>query len=210
MDLSTPSSLRRLIAESGDAFAVIEKAVGALRQQIADLEPGDQDVVAILRSHLLAVGSPSDTLKFFSIELLERIDEAAALDIYVDALEILARSPIQPERTYPVERAMVKRLGEQEVSRALPVLAVLAGREVYPLSRTAARAVASIVGSTDAEAITDRFSRQDMPELTQPKELTESVSRALFGEIEPGAPPRPDPSQRAPAAGDQGHPAPRR
>ena len=180
MDLSTPSSLRRLITESGEAFAVVEEAVGALRQQIADLEPGDPDVVAILRSHLLAVGSPSDTLKFFSLELLERIDEAAALDVYAGALEILARSPIQPERTYPVERAMIKRLGEQQAVRALPVLAVLAGREVYPLSRTAARAVATIVGSTDPKAITDRFSRQDMPELSQPQELSEGVSRALF------------------------------
>ena len=130
-DLTTPSSLRRLIEESSRAFAVIEKAVGALQEQLADLEPGDPDVVAILRAHLTAVGSPSDTLKFFSLELLERVAPERAPAIYIEALEVLARSPIQPERTYPFERAMIKRLGELEHAPALPVLAVLAGRELF-------------------------------------------------------------------------------
>jgi hypothetical protein len=179
-DLSAPSSLRRLIEESGDAFAVIEEAVGALRAQIADLEPGDADVVAILRAHLLAIGSPSDTLKFFSLELLERVAAEEAPGIYLEALDALARSPIQPERTYPVERAMIRKLGEAQAEAALPVLAVLAGREVYPLSRTAARAVATIVGSTDAQEISDRFKREDLPEVSSPDELSEGVSRALF------------------------------
>ena len=179
-DLTAPKSLRRLIEESSHSFVVIEEAVGALRAQIADLESDDEDVVAILRAHLTAVGSPSDTLKYFSLELLERVAPQRAPAIYVEALEVLARSPIQPERTYPFERAMIKRLGDLERATALPVLAVLAGREVYPLSRTAARAVAAIVGSTDKEAITDRFRREDLPEATQPIELSEGVSRALF------------------------------
>ena len=179
-DLRTPKALRRLIEDSGESIAVIEDAVSTLRARIADLEPSDPDVVEILRAHLMAVGSRSDTLKFFSLELLERIDAAAAPPIYLEALEILARSPIQPERTYPVERAMVKKLGEVKETRALPVLAALAGREVYPLSRTAARAVATIVGSTDPEEITDRFKREDLPELAQPHELSDGVSRALF------------------------------
>lgn len=179
-DLTAPKSLRRLIEESSHSFVVLEEAVGALRAQIADLESDDEDVVAILRAHLTAVGSPSDTLKYFSLELLERVAPQRAPAIYVEALEVLARSPIQPERTYPFERAMIKRLGDLELAAALPVLAVLAGREVYPLSRTAARAVATIVGSTDNDAITDRFRREDLPEATQPTELSAGVSRALF------------------------------
>lgn len=179
-DLTSPRSLRRLIEESQYAFAVIEEAVGALRDQIDELLPGDADVVEILRAHLLALNSPSDATKFFSLELLERISPARAEAIYLEVVESLARSPVKPERTYPVERAMVKRLGDKMVERALPALAVLAGREVYPLSRTAARAVAAIVGSTDREAITDRLKRDDLPEASQPIELSEGVARALF------------------------------
>lgn len=179
-DLSAPSSLRRLVEESGYAFAVIEQAVGALREQVADLQDGDPDVVAVLRAHLLATGSPSDVLKFFSLELLERLGPEAAEEVYLEAIDALARSPIEPDRTYPVERAMIRKLGERQLDKALPALAVLAGREVYPLSRTAARAVAAIVGSTDADEISDRFKRGDLPEASQPDALGEGVSRALF------------------------------
>ncbi|MGE0709095.1 MAG: HNH endonuclease [Planctomycetota bacterium] len=179
-DLSDPAQLRRLIEESGHAYAVIERAVEAVRDRLGDIDPADPDVVAILRAHLLAIGSPSDVLKLFSLELLERVDPQVADAVYVQVVEALARSPIQPERTYPVERAMVKKLGDREVVRALSALAVLAGREVYPLSRTAARAVAAIVGSTDKDAITDRLRRDDLPEASQPTELSEGVARALF------------------------------
>jgi len=179
-DLSTPSSLRRLIEESDHAFAVIEKAVTTLRDRIELIEPGDEDVIEILRAHLLAINSPSDVLKFFSLELLERVEPSRAQEVFLQAVDALARSPIQPERTYPVERAMIKKLGEGQATRALPALAVLAGREVYPLSRTAARAVATLVGSTDQEAITDRLKRDDLPEASRPQELSEGVSRALW------------------------------
>jgi 5-methylcytosine-specific restriction endonuclease McrA len=179
-DLSAPSKLRRLIEESGYAFAVIEEAVDALRGQLGELAPGDPDVVEVLRAHLLAIGSPSDVLKFFSLELLERIDPQAAEEVYLEATHALARSPIQPERTYPVERAMIRKLGDRKGVRALPALAVLASREVYPLSRTAARAVAAIVGSTDKEAITERLKRDDLPEASAPDSLGEGVSRALW------------------------------
>jgi len=179
-DLTTPGSLRRLIEESGHAFAVIEKAVNELREQIGSLSADDPDVVEILKAHLLAIGSPSDAMKFFSLELLERLAPKRALGVYLEVVESLARSPIQPERTYPLERAVAKRLGEKSVEAALPALAVLAGREIYPLSRTAARAVASIVGSTDQEAITERLKRDDLPEASQPLLLGEGVSRALF------------------------------
>jgi hypothetical protein len=179
-DLSDLGELRRLIEESGHAFAVIEKAVETVRDRLGEIDPHTPDVVAILRAHLLAIGSSSDVLKHFSLELLERIDLEQANAIYLEAVEALARSPIQPERTYPVERAMVKRLGDHGVVRAMSALAVLAGREVYPLSRTAARAVAAIVGSTDKEAITDRLKRDDVPEASAPDELSEGVTRALF------------------------------
>ena len=109
-DLTAPKTLRRLVEESNRAFVVIEEAVGALQEQIADLEPGDPDVVAILRAHLTAVGSPSDTLKFFSLELLERVAPDRAPIVYIEALEVLARSPIQPERT-PSRRAARRRSG---------------------------------------------------------------------------------------------------
>ena len=179
-DLAAPRKLRRLIEESGGAFAVIEEAVETLRRRIGDLDLRDPDLAWILRAHLLAVGSPSDVLKVFSLELLERADPAQATATYVEAVELLARNPLKPDRTYPVERTMIKLLGEKEVTAALPALALLAGREVYPLSRTAARAVARIVGDTDAEAITDRLRRSDLPEISRPQELGEGVERALF------------------------------
>lgn len=180
-DLTRPAELRRLIEDSGQAFGVIEKAVETLRDRLETLEPDDEDVVEILRAHLLAIGSPSDVLKLFTLELLERAaSPEQAQAIYLEVLEVLARSPIKPERTYPVERAVVKKLGDKGVERALSALAVLAGREVYPLSRTAARAVAAIVGSTDQDAITDRLKRDDLPEASAPDELSEGVKRALF------------------------------
>lgn len=179
-DLSQPETLRKLIEESGQSFAVIEKAVETIRERLDEIEPSDPDVLAILRAHLLAIGSPSDVLKFFSLELIERADAEHARQVYLEVLDSLARSPIRPERTYPVERAMIKKLGDLEVDCALPALAVLAGREVYPLSRTAARAVASIVGSTDQTTITERLKRDDLPEVAAPDELSAGVSRALF------------------------------
>lgn len=179
-DLSSPKALRRLIDESGHAFAVIEEAVGALRGRIRDIDPHDPDVIEVLRAHLLAIGSPSDVMKYFSLELLERADPARAIATYVEVVELLARSPIHPERGYPVERAMIRLLADKKVTGALPALAVLAGREVYPLSRTAARAVAAIVGSTEKDAITDRLRRADLPEATRPDALSDGVSRALW------------------------------
>jgi 5-methylcytosine-specific restriction endonuclease McrA len=179
-DLSKPAALRRLIEESGGAFAVVEEAIEALRQQMSELDPSDPDVIEVLRAHLLAIGSPSDVMKYFSLELLERADPERATATYVEVAEQLARSPINPERAYPVEREMIKKLGEDEVSAALPALALLASREVYPLSRTAARAVAKIVGSTNQEAITERLRRGDLPEISRPGELGEGVGRALF------------------------------
>ena len=179
-DLTTPPALRHLIEESGGAFAVIEQAVEALRRRIGDLDLRDPDLTWILRAHLLAVGSPSDVLKVFSLELLERADPRAAEETYVEAVELLARSPIHPDRTYPVERTMIRLLGERKVAAALPALALLAGREVYPLSRTAARAVTKVVGDTDTEAISDRLRRSDLPEIARPTALSEGVERALF------------------------------
>lgn len=178
--LSSPAALRRLIEEAGHAFAVIEEAIGVLRGRMRALAPGDEDVVWVLRAHLLAIGSPSDASKYFSLELLERLAPERAIRTYVEVVELLARSPIQPERAYPVERAMIRLLADKQVTAALPALAVLAGREVYPLSRTAARAVAAIVGSTDQEAITDRLKRGDLPEASAPDALSEGVSRALW------------------------------
>lgn len=179
-ELGSPRQLRRLIEDSGGAFAVIEEAVEVLRRRIGDLDLRDPDLAWILHAHLLAVGSPSDVLKVFSLELLERADPVQATATYVEAVELLARNPLKPDRTYPVERTMIKLLGEKEVTAALPALALLAGREVYPLSRTAARAVARIVGDTDADAITDRLRRSDLPEISRPHELGEGVERALF------------------------------
>src|SRR5687768_10152178 len=179
-DLGSPKALRRLIEESGHAFAVIEEAVGALRSRIRELDTHDPDVIEVLRTHLLAIGSPSDVMKYFSLELLERADPARAISTYIEVVELLARSPIHPERAYPVERAMIRLLADKKVTAALPALAVLSGREVYPLSRTAARAVAAIVGDTDPEAITDRLQRSDLPEISEPDALSEGVSRALF------------------------------
>ncbi len=179
-DLSSPKALRRLIEESGHAFAVIEEAVGALRAKIRDIDPHDPDVIEVLRAHLLAIGSPSDVMKYFSLELLERADPARAITTYIEVVELLARSPVHPERGYPVERAMIRLLADKKVTGALPALAVLAGREVYPLSRTAARAVAAIVGSTEKDAITDRLRRSDLPEATRPDALSDGVSRALW------------------------------
>lgn len=179
-NLSSPKALRRLIEESGHAFGVIEEAVSALRARLSEIETHDSDVIEVLRAHLLAIGSPSDVMKYFSLELFERADPARAISTYIEVVELLARSPIHPERGYPVERAMIRLLADKKVTGALPPLAVLAGREVYPLSRTAARAVAAIVGSTEKEAITDRLRRDDLPEATHPDELSEGVSRALW------------------------------
>lgn len=178
--LDTPAAWRRLIEESGGAFAVLEEAVEALRRGIAQLDLRDPDLVWVLHAHLLAVGSPSDVLKVFSLELLERADPQRAAATYVEVVELLARSPVVPDRTYPVERQMIKLLADRKVAAALPALALLAGREVYPLSRTAARAVARIVGDTDSEAITDRLRRSDLPEISRPQALSEGVERALF------------------------------
>jgi len=180
VSIQEPAALRRLVEESGHAFAVIEQAVGSLRERIRDVDLKDPDVVEVLRAHLLAIGSPSDVAKYFSLELLERVDAGRAIATYVEVVELLARSQIHPERGYPVERAMIRLLADKKVTAALPGLAVLASREVYPLSRTAARAVATIVGSTDAEAITDRLKRHDLPEASQPGALGDGVSRALF------------------------------
>jgi len=179
-EVRSPKTLLRLIDESGGAFAVIEDAVEALRLQVADLKPGDPDAVQVLRHHLLAIGSPSDVAKYFSVELLCRLAPERAVSTFLEVVEQLARSPIQPDRTYPVERAMIRQLGEREVTEALPALAVLAAREVYPLSRTAARAVAKIVGSTDQDVITDRLKRDDLPEASKPQELGAGVNRALW------------------------------
>ncbi|MCA8921546.1 MAG: HNH endonuclease, partial [Planctomycetes bacterium] len=179
-EVRSPQTLLRLIEESGAAFAVVEDAVETLRLQVGDLAPGDPDAVAILRHHLLAIGSPSDVAKYFSLELLTRLAPERADATFLEVVEQLARSPIQPDRTYPVERAMIRQLGEREVTEALPALAVLAAREVYPLSRSAARAVAKIVGSTDQDVITDRLKRDDLPEASRPQELSAGVNRALW------------------------------
>ena len=90
--LTTPAAWRRLIEEAQGSFAVIEEAVGALREQVDTLDPQDPEVVEILRAHLLAIGSPSDVSKFFSLELLERAAPGQLESVCLEVIEALARA----------------------------------------------------------------------------------------------------------------------
>lgn len=181
--LADPATLLQLIEDSGHAPPVIEEAVRLLRRSLASIDLKAPALADVLRAHVLCVGSPTDVTKYFSLELLERAHPRRAEDTAVELVELLARSPLAPERAYHVERAVVRSLGERKVARALPALALLAGRQTPPLSRTAARAVAAIVGSEDRDAISERLARPDFPEVTSPKELAQGVARALAGEV---------------------------
>jgi hypothetical protein len=96
-----------------------------------------------------------------------------------EVVELLARTALVPERPYHVERAMIRTLGQEKVTRVLPALALLAGRDLLPICRTAAKAIVAIVGSEDAGAITDRLAADDLPEASRPRELAQGVVRAL-------------------------------
>jgi 5-methylcytosine-specific restriction endonuclease McrA len=173
------ATLLRLVEDSGHSPPVIEEAVRLLRRGLAAIDASDPALVEVLRAHLLSVGTPTDVTKYFSLELLERTSAARAEEVSVELVELLARSPLLPDRGYHVERAVLRTLGERKVARALPALALLAGRCVAPLSRTAARAVVAIIKNKNREAIAARLSEADLPEASGPRELAASVGRAL-------------------------------
>ena len=173
------ATLLRLIEDSGHAPGVIEETIRLLRRGLAKLDTSDPALVEVLRAHLLSVGTPTDVTKYFSLEVLERTSPKRAQETAIELVELLARSALVPERGYHVERAVIRSLGERKVARALPALALLAGRCVSPLSRTAARAAISIVGSDDKEAIAERLAAADLPEATAPRELAAGIGRAL-------------------------------
>ena len=102
VDLTEPRALLKLIEDSGQAFCVIEQAVGSLRQRIATIDPADADVVAILHAHLLSVGSPTDIAKYFSMEMLEQ----SASGPLVFGLAIHANIVGQPFRLRQLRRAL--------------------------------------------------------------------------------------------------------
>jgi 5-methylcytosine-specific restriction endonuclease McrA len=174
-----PATLLKLIEDSGYSFPVIEEAVKLLRRGLACLDLEEPALLEILRQHLLAVSSPTDVSKYFSLELLRRASERTALDTMSEVACLLARSPLVPERPYHVERAMIRALGQAGFARALPALAVLAGRGDLAISRTAAKAVCAIVGSEDAGAIAERLSAIDLPEASEPRSLAARVVSAL-------------------------------
>jgi 5-methylcytosine-specific restriction endonuclease McrA len=174
-----PATLLRLIEDSGHSPPVIEETVRLLRRGLAAIDTRDPALVEVLRAHLLSVGTPTDVTKYFSLELLERTSPERSQDVALELVELLARSALIPDRGYHVERAVIRGLGERKVARALPALALLAGRCVAPVSRTAARAVVAIVGSDDRDAISERLSKADLPEASGPRELAASVHRAL-------------------------------
>lgn len=178
-----PATLMRLIEDSGHAPGVIEEAVRLLRRGLAKIDTDDPALVEVLRAHLLSVGTPTDVTKYFSLELLERTNEARWLETAIELVELLARSALVPERGYHVERAVIRSLGERKIARALPALALLAGRCVPPVSRTAARAAITIVGSDDPKAIAERLSAADLPEASGPRELAAGVGRALAADM---------------------------
>jgi hypothetical protein len=90
---------------------VIEEAIRLLRRGLATIDTKDPALVEILRAHLLSVGTTADVTKYFSLELLGRIDAAKADETSVELLELLARSTLVPDRGYHVERAVVRSLG---------------------------------------------------------------------------------------------------
>jgi 5-methylcytosine-specific restriction endonuclease McrA len=160
---------------------VIEEAIRLLRRGLATIDTKDPALVEILRAHLLSVGTTADVTKYFSLELLGRIDAAKADETSVELLELLARSTLVPDRGYHVERAVVRSLGERKVEVALPALALLASRGVPPLSRTAARAVVAIAGGEDRETIAARLAAADGSgdPAARHRELALGVGRAL-------------------------------
>ncbi len=178
-----PASLLRLIEDSGHSPLVIEETVRLLRRGLASIDTKDPALVEVLRAHILSVGTPTDVTKYFSLELLERASPERARETALELLELLARSALVPDRGYHVERAVIRALAERKEAPALPALALIAGRGVAPISRTAARAVVAIVGSDERDAIVARLEAAELPKTGNPRELAAAVARALADDM---------------------------
>lgn len=176
--LSPPTeaeTLLKLVEDSGYGFAVIEESIGVLKRRMAHFDLQDPAVTELLKAHLRAVGSPTAVGKFFSFELLCRLNEKAADDVSFEVCRLLAGMELVPDRAYPMERELIAHLGKRQVMEALPCLAVIASKNAGEVSRSAARAAVAMVGSRKKEAIRDALESLESPESSPAAELAQAI-----------------------------------
>lgn len=174
-----PATLLKLVEDSGRSFAVIEDAIGVLKRSMGRLDLSSPAIPELLKAHLLTVGGPTSVGKFFSFELLVRLAESEAEGVCLEVCRMLAGMELVPGRGYQVEREMIRYLSDRESRKALPLLGQIAMAEAGDVSRTAARAVTKIVGSTAPDALTEAFEGLDLPDHVEARELAESIIAAL-------------------------------
>lgn len=174
-----PEALLQLVNDSGRSFAVIEDAIRLLKRRMAQIDLSDPAVAKLLKIHLRAVGSPSSVGKFFSLELLGRIDEDSVLAVALDICRMLAGMELKANRSYPIECELLLLLGKKRVDKALPPLALIAAQQAGELSRTAARTAALMAGSRRKNAIARKIKELDNDESHSADDLAQAIVDAL-------------------------------
>jgi len=170
--------LLSLIEDSGFSFAVIEDAVSHFKRHMVEIDLSDPAVAAVLRAHLLAVGSPTDVGKFFSLEMLCRINESSATKTCLEVTRLLAGLELSPDRSYLLERELFARLGSEGVKEAIPPLAAICAQDAGDISRAAARSAVKILGTRNIEEMRQALESLDLPEAARPAEMATAISRA--------------------------------
>jgi 5-methylcytosine-specific restriction endonuclease McrA len=177
--LTEPETLLRLVEDSGYGFAVIEDSIEVLKRRVGHIDLEDNAVTELLKAHLRAVGSPTAVGKFFSFELLCRINEGATVDVSLEVCRLLAGMDLIAERAYPIERELMAYLGQHKILSALPVLAVIASKNAGEVSRSAARAAVVMVGSRRKDAMKAALEDLESPESAPAAELSQALVDAL-------------------------------
>lgn len=172
-------ALLKLVVDSGYGHAVIEEAIRLLKRKIANVDLQHPAVKELLKAHLLAVGSPSAVGKFFSFELLCRIDEETVTDVAIEICRMLAGLELKPDRAYVMERELLSWLGSHDVHSCLPPLAIIASRKAGEISRAAAKAAVAIVGSRKKSDIQDALKALDIAEAEPSGELAQAIISAF-------------------------------
>jgi hypothetical protein len=176
---SDPAVLLKLVKDSGESFAVIEDSVAVLKRSIPKVDLADPAISELLQCHLRAVGSETAVNKFFSFELLARIDEAGAARVCLEVCRMLAGIELIPGRGYPIEREMLRYIGRKSLMEALPPLSVIAAKQAGDISRTAAGISVALLKSRSREGMREQLERLDLPEAAQPAEMADAIFKAL-------------------------------
>jgi hypothetical protein len=174
-----PETLLQIVEDSGFGFAVIEDSISVLKRRMAHIDLNDKAVAELLKAHLRAVGSPTAVGKFFSFELLCRIDDKAAEDVSFEVCRLLAGMELVAARAYPMERELMSYLGQRKVLDALPVLAVISSKNAGEVSRSAAQAAIAMVGSRKKEDIKQALDGLESPESAPAAEMAQAIISAF-------------------------------